>query len=357
MTDYLILVINPGSTSTKVALYKNDSVIKEKTIRHDVGELKHFQTIIDQIDFRKSMILNLLQSVGYELNDIDVFVGRGGMTKPLSGGTYLISQSMVDDLRSLKYGAHASALGSIIAFEFAKEYNKKAYTVNPVVVDEFEDISRISGLKQIERKSVFHALNHKAIALRFAQSINKTYEEVNVIVVHLGGGISVGLHKLGRVVDVNNALGGDGPFSPERTGTIPTYPLVDICFSGLYNKEEVKKILVGKGGIASYLDTNDARIVENRVLSGDKEAKLIFDAMAYTVVKEIGSMYFAAKGDIDGILLTGGIAYSKYFTNLIKEYVDPIKVVTVYPGEDEMQALVDGALRVLNKKEIAKIYE
>lgn len=357
MTDYLILVINPGSTSTKVALYNNETLLKEKTLRHDVNELKHFQTIIDQIDFRKNMILNLINSSGYELKDIDVFVGRGGMTRPLSGGTYLISQSMVDDLRSMKYGAHASALGSIIAFDFSKEYNKKAYTVNPVVVDEFEDISRISGLKQIERKSIFHALNQKAIALKFAQSINKTYEEVNVIVVHLGGGISVGLHKKGRVVDVNNALGGDGPFSPERTGTIPTYPLVDICFSGLYNKEEVKKLLVGKGGIASYLGTNDARIVENMVLSGDKEAKLVFDAMAYTVVKEIGAMYFAAKGDIDGILITGGIAYSKYFTNLLKEYIDPIKLAIIYPGEDEMQALVDGALRVLNHKETARVYE
>ena len=356
MTDYLILVINPGSTSTKVALYKNEKPIKEKTLRHDVKVLKPFKTIMDQIDFRKEMILNLISESNYDISDIDVYVGRGGMMKPLAGGTYLITPEMVDDLRSMKYGNHASALGSIIAYEFAKEHGKNAYTVNPVVVDEFEEISRISGLKQIERKSIFHALNQKAIAIRFAQSINKAYEEVNVVVVHLGGGISVGLHKKGRVVDVNNALGGDGPFSPERTGTIPTYPLIDICFSGEYNKEEVKKLLVGKGGIASYLGTNDARIVEDRVLAGDEEAKLIFEAMAYTVIKEIGSMYFAAKGDIDGIILTGGIAYSKYFTNFIKSYVDPICPVTVYPGEDEMQALAEGAMRVLRGEEKYQIY-
>lgn len=356
MMDYLILVINPGSTSTKVALFKNQEVLKEKTLRHDVSELKNFKNIIEQIDFRKQLILNLIKESEYKIEDIDIFVGRGGMMKPLKGGTYLITKDMVDDLRSMKYGAHASALGSILAYEFAKEYKRDAYTVNPVVVDEFEDISRISGLKQIERKSVFHALNQKAVAIRFAKSINKAYEDINVIVVHLGGGISVGLHKKGRVIDVNNALGGDGPFSPERTGTIPTYPLVDICFSGKYTKEQVKKMLVGKGGIASYLETNDARIVEERVLSGDNEAKLIFEAMAYTVIKEIGSMYFVAKGDIDGIILTGGIAYSKYFTNYIKTYVDPINEVTVYPGEDEMQALVDGTLRVLNKEEKALRY-
>jgi butyrate kinase len=356
MTDYLILVINPGSTSTKVALFKNQEVLKEKTLRHDVSELKHFKNIIEQIDFRKQLILNLIQESEYKIEDIDIFVGRGGMMKPLKGGTYLITSDMVDDLRSMKYGAHASALGSILAYEFAKEYNKEAYTVNPVVVDEFEDISRISGLKQIERKSVFHALNQKAVAIRFAKSINKAYEDINVIVVHLGGGISVGLHKKGRVIDVNNALGGDGPFSPERTGTIPTYPLVDICFSGKYTKEQVKKMLVGKGGIASYLDTNDARIVEERVLNGDKEAKLIFEAMAYTVIKEIGSMYFVAKGDIDGIILTGGIAYSKYFTDYIKAHVDQIKEVTVYPGEDEMQSLVDGTLRVIYGEEKALKY-
>jgi len=356
MMDYLILVINPGSTSTKVALFKNEVPLYEKTLRHDIHELKHFHTIIDQIEFRKDVILDFLKDKGYSLDKIDVFVGRGGMMKPLSGGTYQVSKSMVDDLSSLKFGAHASALGSIIAYEFSQKFNKLAFTVNPVVVDEFEDIARISGHRLFERKSIFHALNQKAIAIKFANEIGKNYEDINVIVVHLGGGISVGLHKKGCVVDVNNALGGDGPFSPERTGTIPSYPLVDLCFSGQYTKEEIKKLLVGKGGIASYLNTNDARIVEERVLNGDKEAKLIFDAMAYTVIKEIGAMYFVAKGDIDGILLTGGIAYSKYFTDYIKEYIDPISLVKVFPGEDEMQALAEGAMRVITGKEQAKKY-
>jgi butyrate kinase len=351
MKDYLILVINPGSTSTKVALYENEKSLVERTLRHDVEELKPYKTIIDQIDFRKKLILEFLKECDYKLSDVDLFVGRGGMMKPLSGGTYNISEEMVTDLSSLKYGAHASALGTILAYTFAKEHNKPAFTVNPVVVDEFEDIARISGLKEIERKSVFHALNQKAVAMRFAKSIQKPYDKINVIVVHLGGGISVGLHKRGRVIDVNNALGGDGPFSPERTGTIPTYPLIDMCFSGKYTKEEIKKMLVGKGGIASYLGTNDSRIVEERINEGDDYAKLIYEAMAYTVVKEIGSMYFVCKGDIDGIILTGGIAYSKYFTDYIKKHVDPIKKVTVYPGEDEMQALAEGAMRVMRNQE------
>jgi butyrate kinase len=356
MKDYQILVINPGSTSTKIAVYKDDVLVSEKTLRHSLNELKNFHNIIEQISFRKAVILEFLQEKNYKIEEFDVFVGRGGMMKPLAGGTYEITQTMVDDLRSMKYGNHASALGSIMAYEFAQTYRKKAFTVNPVVVDEFEEIARISGQKLIQRKSIFHALNQKAIAIKYAKEINENYEDINVIVVHLGGGISVGLHKKGRVIDVNNALGGDGPFSPERTGTIPTFPLVDICFSGKYTKEQVKKLLVGKGGLASYLDTNDARVVEDRVLSGDKEAKLVFDAMAYSVIKEIGSMYFVAKGDIKAVLLTGGIAYSKYFTDYIKKHVEPIVDVKVYPGEDEMQALVEGALRVLTGKEKPKNY-
>jgi butyrate kinase len=234
--------------------------------------------------------------------------------------------------------------------------NRPAYIVAPVVIDEFEDISRVSGQKLIERRSIFHALNQKATAKRHARSMHKEYEDMNLIVCHLGGGISVGLHKKGRVIDVNNALGGDGPFSPERTGTIPTYPLVDICFSGDYTKEEVKKLLVGGGGLVSYLGTNDGREVERRIAEGDEEAQFYYEAMGYNIVKEIGAMYFACKGQIDAVLLTGGMAYSKYLIDYLRGYLDKIVSVYVYPGEDEMRALAEGTLRVLRKEEKLQAY-
>ena len=355
--DYLILAINPGSTSTKVAIYYNSKLVKEKTLRHDVDDLKHFGGIIEQYDFRKQVILDFLNEHDYQLKDIDVFVGRGGMMKPLkNGGTYLVTKEMLKDLRSGEYGYHASNLGAILADGFAKEYNRLAYIVNPVCIDEFDDIARISGQKLIERRSLFHALNQKAIAIQYAKDVNKNYQDLNLIVCHLGGGISVGWHKNGRVVDCNNALGGDGPFSPERTGTIPTYPLVDLCFSGEYTKDEIKKLLVGQGGLVSYLGTNDARVIEKRIEDGDMEAKLHYDAMAYNVVKQIGSLYFVAKGQIDGILITGGIAYSEYFINYLKEHINPMLPIKVYPGEDEMRALAEGAMRVLLKQEKSQVY-
>ena len=344
--DYLLLVINPGSTSTKVALFLNDKLIQEATLRHDVEELEQFKNIIDQLDFRKQVIMDFLVQHKYRLNQIDVFVGRGGMLKPLkNGGTYLVTENMLNDLRACRYGAHASNLGALLASSFAKEFNRAAYIVDPVVIDEFEDISRVSGQKLIERKSIFHALNQKATAKRHAKVIGRNYEDLNLVVCHLGGGISVGLHKKGRVIDVNNALGGDGPFSPERTGTIPTYPLVDLCFSGEYTKEEIKKLLVGKGGLVSYLGTNDGREVEARIDKGDQEAQFYYEAMGYNVVKEIGAMTFASRGKIDAVLLTCGMAYSKYLVDYIMSYLDKHVKVYVYPGEDEKRALAEGTFR------------
>ncbi|MBN2877274.1 MAG: butyrate kinase, partial [Bacilli bacterium] len=228
--------------------------------------------------------------------------------------------------------------------------------VDPVVVDEFEDIARVSGQKLIQRKSIFHALNQKATAKRHARCMGKHYEEMNLIVVHLGGGISVGLHRKGRVIDVNNALGGDGPFSPERTGTIPTYPLVELCFSGEYTKEEIQKLLVGNGGLVSYLGTNDGREIEERIASGDSEAQFYYEAMGYNVAKEVGAMYFACKGKVDAVLITGGLAHSKYFTDYLKSYIEKTVPVYLYPGEDEMRALVEGTLRVLRKEEKLQAY-
>ena len=355
--DYLILVINPGSTSTKVAIFNNDKLIQEQTLKHDVDVIGKFPTIIAQKDFRRQIIVDFLTEHRYSLTDIDVFVGRGGILKPLkSGGTFLVTPEMVEELKTAKYGSHASNLGAVLAYEMAKPLNRPAYIVNPVVVDEMEDIARVSGLKGIERTSVFHALNHKAIAKRYAKSVDRDYESLNLIIAHLGGGFSVALHKKGRVVDVNNALGGTGPFSPERTGTLPSFPLVDLCFSGKYTKDEVKKMLNGQGGIVSYLGTSSGIEIKKRVDAGDEEARFYLQAMAYNVVKEIGSLWFVNRGDIDAILLTGGMAYNTIFVDMIKEYITPIHPVAVFPGEDEMRALAEGTLRVLNKQEKLQSY-
>lgn len=355
--DYLLLVINPGSTSTKVAVFINDKLIQESVLKHDVADLARFPSIIDQLEFRKNIIVEFLAEHRYKVEDIDVFVGRGGMMKALKqGGTYLVTPEMLLDLRTCKYGSHASNLGALIAHDLATPLNRSAYIVNPVSVDEVEDIARVSGLKGFERTSVFHVLNQKAIAKRHARSLGKPYEELNLIVAHLGGGISVGLHKHGRVVDVNNALGGDGPFSPERTGQLPSYPLIDMCFSNAYTKEEIKKMLVGKGGLVSYIGTSNGQEIERRIREGDKEAEFYFKAMAYNVVKEIGSLYFVAAGDIDGILVTGGLAYNQRFIDYLKSYLSPISPISVYPGEDEMRALAEGTLSVLQKQEKLQVY-
>lgn len=353
----LILVINPGSTSTKVGCYKNEHLLHEKTIRHQEEDLRSFNHVIEQKDYRKKLVTNFLEDKKVQLKDVDVFVGRGGLLKPLKqSGTYLVNDDMINDLSEAKYGEHASNLGAIIAHELADLNHKKAYIVDPVCVDEMQDIARVSGLKGIERQSTFHALNQKAIARKYATSIHKPYEHLNLIVCHLGGGISVGLHEKGRVIDVNNALGGDGPFSPERTGTIPTYPLVDLCFSGKHTKEDIQKMLVGHGGLTSYLHTTDAVDIERQIQSGNMEAAFYFNAMAYRVVKEIGSLYFVSAGDIDAILITGGLAYNDTFINYLKMYIEPIKPLVVYPGEVEMQALANGVLRIITKKEKVKKY-
>ncbi len=354
----LMLIINPGSTSTKVALYKNERIIIEKTLRHPVDELSKYWHIIDQKDDRKKLIEAFLEQHNYKLKDIDIFIGRGGMLKPLKqSGTYLINTLMIADLKAAKYGEHASNLGAIIAFELAQLNHKKAYIVDPVCVDEMHDVARVSGLKGLTRQSTFHALNQKAIAKKHALNIGKKYESLNLIVCHLGGGISVGLHMKGKVVDVNNALGGDGPFSPERTGSLPTYPLIELCFSNGYKEMDIKKMLVGKGGLVSYLDTSDGMEIEKRIIAGDQEAAFYFHAMAYRVVKEIGGLYFITSGDIDGILITGGLAHNQTFISYLKSYIEPIQKLYVYAGEDEMQALAEGVMRVLNKEEELHIYD
>ncbi len=353
---YKLLVINPGSTSTKIAVFEDEKIIFEETLRHSVEELKDFKKIADQYEFRLNIIEDALVKNGVKIEDLDAIVGRGGLLKPIEGGTYTVNETMLKDLKEGIQGEHASNLGGILANDLAKKANGEAFIVDPVVVDEMEDIARISGLKEIERKSIFHALNQKAVARRHANAINKKYEDLNLIVVHLGGGVSVGGHKKGKVVDVANALDGEGPFSPERSGSLPVGDLAKLCFSGKYTEEEIGKMILGKGGIVSYLGTNSAIEVSDRAKAGDSEAELVYKAMAYQVSKEVGAISAVLKGDVDGILLTGGIAYDEDFTAWIKESVAYIAEVTIYPGEDELSALAEGGLRVLRGEEESKVY-
>ena len=351
-----LLTINPGSTSTKIGVFEDDKIIFEKTLRHSNEELAAFEKICDQYEFRKNLILDCLKENNIELDSLSTVVGRGGLLKPIEGGTYIVNEPMLEDLREGLQGEHASNLGGIIACEIANQIGVNAFIVDPVVVDELEEVARISGLKEIERKSIFHALNQMAVSRRYAKSIGKEYSELNLIVAHLGGGISVGAHKKGRVIDVNNALDGEGPFSPERTGGLPVGDLIKLCYSGDYTHEEVKKMIKGNGGLVSYLNTNDAREVEERIKNGDKYAELIYSAMAYQVGKEIGAQAAVLKGKVDAIILTGGIAYDKIFISWIEDMVSFISKVIVYPGEDELTALAEGGFRILNGEEHPKIY-
>ncbi|MFZ7101908.1 MAG: butyrate kinase [Peptococcaceae bacterium] len=355
MDTYRVLVINPGSTSTKIAVFDNEKAVLETTLRHSNEELARYERVAQQFEFRKNLIINALQENGIEVKSLNCVVGRGGLLKPIAGGTYLVNSKMREDINNAVQ-EHASNLGALIAWEIADSIKIPAFIVDPVVVDELEPLARISGNPQLERKSIFHALNQKAVARRAAQELGKSYEECNLIVAHMGGGVSVGAHRKGRVIDVNNALDGDGPFSPERSGGVPAGSLIKVCFSGQKTEEEIYKGIVGKGGLVAYLNTNDAREVEEMVKQGNEHAKLTYEAMAYQIAKEIGACAAVLKGKIDGIVLTGGIAYSNLFTSRIKERVEFLSPVIIYPGEDEMEALASGGLRVLKGEENAKAY-
>ncbi len=356
MNTYKLLVINPGSTSTKIGVFNNEELVLEETLRHSNEELANYSTVFEQYQFRKNIILDILKEKGIEIKELSAVVGRGGLLKPIPGGTYRVNEEMLKELKECIRGEHASNLGGAIANEIASQLGIPSYIVDPVVVDELDDIARVSGMPEIQRISIFHALNQKAVARRFARDNDKSYEELNLIVAHLGGGISVGAHKNGKVVDVNNALDGEGPFSPERSGGLPVGDLVKLCYSGKYTLAEMKKKIKGCGGLVAYLGTNDARVVCQMIEDGDKNARLVYEAMAYQVAKEIGSMSTVLEGQVDGIILTGGIAYDAMFTAWIKERVDFIADVTVYPGEDELIALAEGGLRVLRGEEQAKEY-
>jgi butyrate kinase len=356
MSKRLILAVNPGSTSTKFALFEEQKMIFEKTLRHTTNELKAFTKITDQFHFRKDLIMKELNAHCKNLHDIAAVVGRGGLIKPIESGIYEVNYKMKRDLECGILGEHASNLGGLIADEIASSLPEaRAYIVDPVVVDELEPIARISGHPLIERISIFHALNQKAVARIYAQSIGENYNDLNLIIVHMGGGISIGVHRKGRVIDVNNALNGDGPFSPERSGGLPSGQLVDLCFSGEYTWQEVKSMLTGKGGVVAYLGTNSFIDLCKQAEAGNRKAILIREAMAYQISKEIGSMAAVLKGDVDAIILTGGLAYQDSHVEKIKEMVGFIAEIIVYPGEDEIKALAyNGLLALDGKIEIKK---
>ncbi len=358
MNTHRILAINPGSTSTKIAVFENEKNVLLKNIKHSNEELANFKNITEQYQFRKSAILKALADENQDVKDLNCIVGRGGLINPIPSGVYEVNEEMKKDLRNSPIGEHASNLGGLIADDIASSLeNVKAYIADPVVVDEMEDIARITGHPKFERLSIFHALNQKAIARKYARENNVKYEDLNLIIAHLGGGISVGAHKKGKVVDVNNALDGEGPFSPERSGTLPCGQLVKMCFSGKYTDKDIKKMIKGDGGFSAYLNTNDAYQVEMQAKEGDKNAQLISDAMAYQVAKEIGSLSTVLSGSVDAIILTGGIAYNKQFCKFIEDMTKFIAPMKVYPGEDEMAALALNGLMVMKKEVEPKIYK
>lgn len=354
----LILAINPGSTSTKIAVYNGHKQLFVTTLRHSSQEISGFVKISDQFEFRKNTILKALVENDIDLSEIAIIVGRGGLVKPIKSGIYEVNKIMIAHLHEGVGGEHASNLGGLIAADLASEINGcRAFIADPVVVDELEPIARITGHPLFERKSIFHALNQKAIAKSYAVTLSRSYESLNLIVAHLGGGVSIGAHSQGRVIDVNNALNGEGPFSPERSGTLPAYDLAKLCYSGKYTLEEVRKMITGEGGLVAHLGTNSFSEVAQKVKEGDEKFMLISDAFAYNVAKAIGSMAVVLNGKVDAILITGGVAYNTKLMEKLSEMIDFIAEVKIFPGEDEMSALAMNGLAILNGDEKALVYE
>jgi butyrate kinase len=351
---YRVLTVNPGSTSTKIGLYDEETPVFVTTLRHDSTVLQQFKRIADQYAFRRDTVLEALQAESIALGTLHAVVGRGGILPPLESGTYVVNQCMLDFLRNPSDREHASNLGALIASEIAGQVGIPAFIVDPVSVDEFEPIARVSGMPEIERRSLSHALNLKAAAYRAAKDLNKAYRDANLVVVHMGGGISVAPHKRGRMIDVNQALDGTGPFSPERAGGLPIGDVMRMAFSGQYTYDQMFRHLIGSGGLVAHLGTNDARVVEGRIAAGDEHARLVYSAMAYQIAKEIGAMATVLSGELDAIVLTGGLAYSDMLIDEISSRIRWIAPIMVYPGEDELLAMAQGGLRVLHGDEQAR---
>lgn len=353
MEKYTILVINPGSTSTKIAVYMNEKPVFEKSITHSFSELSKFPRIIDQLEYREKIILDVLKENGFSLKDFNSIACRGGLIGPVKSGTYLVDEAMVRALRESKI-EHASNLAGLIGFSFAKKIGVNSYITDPVSVDEMDDVARISGIKELERKSYSHALNIKAVARKAEVELGQKYEDMNLVIVHLGGGITISAHRKGIMVDVNNA-NDEGPFSPERTGELPVGDVIRTAYSGKYSARELKKRYIGHGGLVAYLGTNDLREAL-KMAETDSKAALIIKAMAYQVAKGIAEMYTVLNGKVNAIILTGGMAFSSQFVEMIKSYISNLALVLVIAGGYEMEALAMGALRVLRGEEKAKIY-
>jgi butyrate kinase len=353
---YRILTINPGSTSTKIAIYEDTKQIYSKSIRHDTKIIQSFNRIFDQLEFRKSAVLNALKEANVSLDSLHAVVGRGGMFKPIESGTYLVNDKMISFMKDAPRGEHASNLGCVIAKDLGDSVDIPSYIVDPVAVDEMHDIARYTGMPEIKRQSLFHALNQKAVGRKAANKLQKNYEDLNLIIAHLGGGISVGVHQKGKVIDVNNALDGDGPMSPERSGSVPVGPLYKMAFSGKYTLEEMKRKNYGKGGLVAYLGTNDGYVIKERIDNNDEHAKFIVEVMCYQIAKEIGADATVLEGNVDAIVLTGGLAYDTFITNEISKRTRFIAPIIIFPGEDEMEALALGGYRVLKGIEKAKTY-
>ncbi len=357
MENIRILAINPGSTSTKIAVYNNTKSAFLKNIKHIAADLGKFTNISDQFEFRKRCILGELGDAGIEIESLNAVIGRGGLIKPIPSGVYEVNKAMIRDLKRKVLVEHASNLGGLIANDIAVSIPAaRAFIADPIVVDEMQDVAKITGHPLFERRSIFHALNHKAIGRTHAESIDSEYDKLNLIIAHLGGGVSVGAHKQGRVIDVNNALDGEGPFSPERSGTLPAGCLARICFDDKYTHDDVKRMITGQGGLMAYFNTNDAYEIEIRAGDGDPKAILIQNAMAYQIGKEIGAMSAVLKGRVHAIILTGGMAHNPTIVSYIKDMVSYIAPVIIYPGEDEMKALAMNALMVMTGKINPKVY-
>lgn len=356
MDRNLILAVNPGSTSTKFAIFKGEEMLFEMTLRHQSDEIACFEKMTDQLSFRKNMIVNALNEKGIDMKSVAAIVGRGGLVNPIESGIYEVNDLMIKHLTEAINGEHASNLGALIADDIAREFpGTKAYIVDPVVVDELASVARLSGHPLFIRKSIFHALNQKAVARIYASSVGKKYEEMNLVIAHMGGGISVGAHYRGRVIDVNNALNGDGPYSPERSGGLPTAQLAELCFSGKYSLKEIKTMIAGKGGMVAYLGTNNFQEICAKADAGDSKASMIREGASYQIAKEIGAMVAVLKGKVDAIILTGGMAYQKTNTDKIEEMVSSFAPVIVYPGEDELKALAfNGLLAITGQIDVKK---
>jgi len=352
---YKILAINPGSTSTKIAIYEDERELFTTSLEHSPEEIEKYDSIQDQFEMRRDAVLNFLEEKGFDIRELAAVVGRGGMLPPVKTGAYEVNELMLKTLRERPYMEHASNLGAPIAYEIAKAAGVKAYIYDSVRADEMTDIARISGMPDIPRMSTSHVLNTRAVAMKVAKKYGKRYDEMNFVVAHLGGGISLNVHEKGRIVDI--VSDDEGAFSPEGSGRVPCRLLIELCYSGKYDKKAMLKKLRGNGGLKAYLGTTDARKVERMIEAGNEKARLVYEALAYQVAKNIGELATVVAGKVDAIILTGGLAHSKMLTSWIKKRVEFIAPVEIVAGENEMESLAYGILRVLRGEEEARIYK